>query len=356
MTQVSEQTGLGVTAVARETIPFMSKKRIPLSPDNYRIWFEYFRGGMPELNEHIDALLEEGARFDEKLHRAIYKKFLHRDVSAEEGKKVAAEIKAVNEANEASRNILNPMAQGLGGLSETSVNYRNTLNDITKEAAELAETDDIEKIIKRLMDETSMMASKNHKISKELKKSSVQLDELRQYLETAKTEARIDDLTGLPNRRALNERMTVELKKQKEKGSSCLAIIDIDMFKRINDSYGHTVGDKALRAIAGQISELIRSDDVIYRYGGEEFAMIMSNTTLLQAKKRLEEIRIGIENHEFLVRDIVEVITVSVGIASIDPSGTIESNMQAADDAMYLAKQSGRNNTKTEEDCRSQNA
>lgn len=355
MTQTSDAADLGVTAVARETIPFMSKKRIPLSPNNYQIWFEYFRGNMPELKEHIDMLLEKGASFDEELHRKIYKKFLHRDVSAEEEKKVAAEIKAVKEANEASRNILKPIVKDLGGLSETSVRYSDTLNDMIDEAAELAETDDIEKIIKRLMDETSMMSSENDRINIELKKSTSQLEELRQNLKTAMVEARIDDLTRLPNRRALNERMSDELKNLKAKENSCVAIIDVDWFKRINDCYGHTVGDKALCAIANQIRETIRSTDIIYRYGGEEFAVIMPNTALSKAKKRLEEIRKGIENHEFLIRNIVEKITVSIGIAYIDPSGTIESNLETADDAMYLAKQSGRNNTKTEDDYQRQN-
>jgi diguanylate cyclase len=334
----------------------MSKKGIALSPNNYRIWFEYFRGSMQELKEHIDTLLKDGASFDEELHEEIFNKFLHRDFSAEDEKKLEAEIRAVDEANKASRNILEPIANDLNGLSETGVRYSGKLSDIIEEAAELAETDDIEKIITRLMDETSKMSSENDRMSVELKKSTSQLDELRKNLKSAKVEARIDDLTRLPNRRALNERMTDELKNVTSSTASCVAIMDVDKFKRINDSYGHAIGDKALCAIANQIRESIRSTDIIYRYGGEEFAVIMPNTTLSRATSRLNEIRKGIESHEFCIRDVVEIITVSIGIASIDPSGTITSNFEMADDAMYLAKQSGRNNVKTEEDCRRQNA
>jgi len=355
VTQTDEDSG-SVTSIARETIPFMSKKKVPLSPNNYRIWFEYFRGQMPELKERIDTLLKEGASFDEELHQKIYKQFLQRDIFAEEKKKVEAEIKAVDEASEASRNILKPVVIDLDGLSETGVRYSDTLNDIIEETSELAETDDIEKIIKRLMDETSMMTSKNSKINKELKKSSAQLDQLRQNLKKARNEARIDDLTRLPNRRAMNERITEEIDKLKTQGSSCVAIIDIDMFKRINDTYGHAIGDKALSTIANQIREAISSKDVAYRYGGDEFAVIMPDTTLTQAKKRLEEFRKEVKDHEFIIRSIVEKITVSIGVAYIDSSGTIESNLEAADGAMYLAKQSGRNNIKTKDDYQSQNA
>jgi len=356
VTPIDEDSNGGVTAIARETIPFMSKKKVPLSPNNYRIWFEYFRGHMPELKEHIDMLLKEGANFDEEMHRKIYKQFLHRDISVEEGEKTEAEMKAVDEASKASSNILKPIVIDLGGLSETSVNYSDKLNDIIEEASDLEETDDIEKIIKRLMHETSTMTSKNNKINKQLKQSSAQLEQLRQNLEKARIEARIDDLTRLPNRRAMNERMNQEIEKLKTKGASCVAILDIDKFKRINDSYGHAIGDKALSTIARLIGDAISPKDIVYRYGGDEFAVIMPDTSLTHAKKKLEEIREEVKDHEFMIRDIVEKITVSIGVAYIDHSGTIESNLEAADGAMYLAKQSGRNNIKTEDERQSQNA
>lgn len=340
----------GVTSIAKETILFMSKKGLYLTPNNYRIWFEYFRGSMAELKEALDKMMEENVDFNEMVNAQIYNKFLQRNNSDEDHRKIEAEIRAVDEANRASRAILKPIVKDLGGFSQNSSKYGDTLQDIVDEVAELEETENIENIVKRLMDETKAMSSENSRISTELKKSSKQLAELRENLEAARIEAKIDDLTGLPNRRAFNEKIAEEINRVKAAGNACMIMIDVDRFKRINDIYGHSVGDKALCAITEQINDALGSQDSLFRYGGEEFSVIMSDTSLKKAVKKMDKIRQEIENHEFTVRDFIEKITISIGVININPDGTSESNIERADNAMYLAKRSGRNNTKTEDD------
>ncbi len=354
--QLPKESKGGVTDIARKTIRFMSKRNIPLLPKYYRIWFEYFRGNMAELKEVIDKLLAEDASLNQELHERLYSKFLKRDLLMEDEKKIEAEMKAVEKANTASRKILQPVVKKLGSLSKTNYEYGSRLESFASKISESPDTVDIGDIVKTLVNETSKISSENSRISAELAKSSRKLETLRKNLDSARLEARIDDLTQLQNRRAFNERLAEELNKVKTNGNSCVAIIDIDRFKRINDNYGHIVGDKALCAIAKQINDSLSPEDLVYRYGGEEFTVIMTDTPLNQGLKRLDEIRRAIAEHEFVVRDNVEIITISIGIVTIDPEGTTESCMQMADEAMYLAKKTGRNSVKSENDLKERNA
>ena len=156
--------------------------------------------------------------------------------------------------------------------------------------------------------------------------------------------SRKDGLTGLNNRRTFFE--SADLRRKECKGG-VLLLIDADNFKRINDTYGHLVGDAILVAVVSAIYGQIRQDDTLSRYGGEEFALILPGTPLTSAKKlmvRLKD-RIAAISHTLENKQLVSV-TASIGIASLDGSKHFEypSNLvKAADLALYAAKNSGRN-------------
>jgi len=125
---------------------------------------------------------------------------------------------------------------------------------------------------------------------------------------------------------------------------SCLVMLDIDKFKNINDSYGHTVGDEVIKHIASEIREHVRETDCSGRYGGEEFAILLSDTTLDNAKVFAERLRQAIESATVKYNDIDINYTISMGIAQIDQSiKSAETWLECADAALYKAKQSGRN-------------
>jgi diguanylate cyclase (GGDEF)-like protein len=122
-------------------------------------------------------------------------------------------------------------------------------------------------------------------------------------------------------------------------------MLDIDYFKRFNDSYGHIAGDALLRAVGGFLSSHIRRNDVACRYGGEEFALILLNASLQETLQRAETLRVGIHALNITHEDLpLPAITVSLGVATMPEYGsTAESVLKAADDALYHAKESGRN-------------
>lgn len=155
-----------------------------------------------------------------------------------------------------------------------------------------------------------------------------------------------DTLTGLPNRLAFDERLALEVARmRREKTPLCLAIWDIDHFKRVNDTYGHQAGDKALIVVAKSLNHLIRDVDLAARYGGEEFVMILPRANLQQAFVVLERIREKIADTPFRFKDQPLQITLSCGVAEFGANEDAEAVMTRADEALYRAKGNGRNRT-----------
>ena len=123
-------------------------------------------------------------------------------------------------------------------------------------------------------------------------------------------------------------------------------MIDIDHFKKLNDTYGHIVGDKALVDVSKELKKNLRKIDFVARYGGEEFAVILPSTAIKDAIIVIEKIRQEIFDTDFLVKDKSVEITVSGGVKEFCDGDTIAKVMEKADEALYLAKNSGRNQVK----------
>jgi diguanylate cyclase (GGDEF)-like protein len=156
--------------------------------------------------------------------------------------------------------------------------------------------------------------------------------------------AYIDPLTQTNNRASFNDSVKREISLAKRHGKSLSVIfLDIDHFKAINDQHGHVCGDITLTAAAKWIKEKTRDSDVIYRIGGEEFVVLLSDTCLDGAKLLAERIRMTIEAHT-LAYDMATIkITASMGVASLRDDDTDDSFIKRADDALYKAKKNGRN-------------
>lgn len=159
-------------------------------------------------------------------------------------------------------------------------------------------------------------------------------------------QATTDSLTKLKNRRAFFDNGTRTLAMARSYVADLSVILlDIDLFKKINDTYGHQAGDDALIVVAHILTELARAVDTVARIGGEEFALLLPDTNRLGTAVLAERIRAAIEREQFIVGDKIVPITVSIGIASfgVDPSESIDQLLGVADNRLYLAKNSGRN-------------
>jgi diguanylate cyclase (GGDEF)-like protein len=165
------------------------------------------------------------------------------------------------------------------------------------------------------------------------------LKEKEELEEEVKRLSITDDLTNLYNYRHFYKTLDAEVTRLKrQKTSLSLLMIDLDNFKRYNDLYGHLEGDKVLRKIGEILNHLIRSNvDSAYRYGGDEFASLLIGASIDQALPIAERIRYSIEQAGF------RNTTVSIGVSEFQPEFDVESFVKSADDALYMAKQLGRN-------------
>jgi diguanylate cyclase (GGDEF)-like protein len=153
-----------------------------------------------------------------------------------------------------------------------------------------------------------------------------------------------DPLTGIGNRAAMQSAGRTQIELALRHGlPMSLLLIDIDHFKRINDTYGHAKGDVVLQLLARTIARTVRRSDQAFRYGGEEFVVLLGHTDLAGAEVMAERIRILVAGSRELHRELSEGVTVSVGVGTLREQDTLESLCERADRALYLAKRSGRN-------------
>lgn len=189
---------------------------------------------------------------------------------------------------------------------------------------------------------TDAMLQRVRQTEARLEDAHREAEELRQRLEEARDDATRDPLTSLPNRRALNEAFAEAAKEGKPR---CLAVCDVDRFKLVNDSFGHAVGDRVLKAI-GEALATTCSGHLVARFGGEEFAVLFNDLTLAEAQALLEQARVTVANKRYRLRETdapLGSVTFSGGLITVASSESLEEAFARADALLYAAKNSGRN-------------
>ncbi|MDX1334919.1 MAG: diguanylate cyclase, partial [Gammaproteobacteria bacterium] len=196
-----------------------------------------------------------------------------------------------------------------------------------------------------------METEREERTSDEIKELSAQLDTfqsevstLHKKLEQAREAATQDALTGLPNRMAYDERIHEEIERSRRyQRPLSLAIIDVDFFKKINDKFGHPAGDKVLKILAEVFKKRTRDSDFVARMGGEEFMLVLTETSADDALAVTDKLRGVIEQANFHFRDTAVPVTVSCGITDYSEGDSVEELYSRADEALYEAKEGGRN-------------
>jgi diguanylate cyclase (GGDEF)-like protein len=187
-------------------------------------------------------------------------------------------------------------------------------------------------------------ASRVTSLHLQLAEQRTQLEGLNQELAAI---ARRDPLTGLRNRRALDEDLALlEARVTRYGHRYCMALLDVDLFKSYNDTYGHLAGDQILQAVASKLQEQARGGDALYRYGGEEFLCVFPEQSLATGTLAVERMRISLKRLAIPHADNpFGVLTISAGMSVMDPGHIRSANevLKEADEALYRAKQLGRN-------------
>lgn len=199
-----------------------------------------------------------------------------------------------------------------------------------------------------LMGEFRALADEHLKLMRQLTKIAKISDRMqtdtRQMARALHAASQTDPLTELPNRRQMIERLEAELCRiGRSGGGFALIMLDIDHFKEVNDAFGHAAGDHVLVETAGLLRRNLRGHDLCARWGGEEFLILLPDTDQIQAEAVAEKLREIIARHPIAHQDHDIVVTLSLGVAAYREGRTADACIQAADDALYIAKRAGRN-------------
>jgi diguanylate cyclase len=246
----------------------------------------------------------------------------------------------------ASSETLNVQLVGEMKAMGESVESDGDLQQIRRQVR--SRLDSIERHLQEFREREATLAAAMRARNDQMRARIVELEgEAKRLHSQLKDEQRLstlDALTQIPNRLAYETRIDEELKRwQRFKQPTCIAVWDVDHFKRINDTYGHRAGDRVLRTVAECLAGRVRSTDFIARYGGEEFVGIFPGTTLESALRVMDELRVAIGKIGFHFRGTPVSITASSGVTALLPGDSPGAAFDRADKALYEAKERGRN-------------
>jgi diguanylate cyclase len=255
------------------------------------------------------------------------------------------------QAQEEMRKMLATFIERLSQITESTGSFHEHLENsarLIEQAKSLAE---IAPVLKDVVGATRNMAH-DSKISRDelvtmrerALATETEIQKLHQELDRVSAQARHDPLTGALNRKGLDEAVDREVSNVRRKDTPlCVALLDIDNFKKLNDSMGHATGDVALAHLASVARECMRPQDTLARYGGEEFVILLPDTPLDKGIEAMTRLQRELTKNFFLAGSEKVLITFSAGVAQLDKDEKGADAIKRADQAMYLAKRAGKN-------------
>lgn len=220
-------------------------------------------------------------------------------------------------------------------------------SQIAQQVSAVPDTADPATMVAALEGIAQEMIARGNEFAAEMKRSEAETESLRKELEKARHDADVDHLTGLPNRRAFESLLDRHFREARQEAENlCVAFCDIDHFKRVNDTHGHDTGDRVIRAIGEALARITNDNCHVARQGGEEFVMLFRGKTPQEAWDKLDAVRENFGSRNFVNRSTEEPIgqiTFSGGIADVFAYANPRDALKAADEALYRAKEGGRN-------------
>ena len=258
---------------------------------------------------------------------------------------------SLNDAKTTLKSLMTTFIDRLGNLTESTGDYHRKIEGYSQRIGKTNNLTDLSHLLDDIMQDTRVIqasALRSHEelltTKKQADKAENRIKELEQELMQVSELVREDQLTGALNRRGLDEAVDVELKRSdRNRTPLSLALIDIDDFKKLNDTLGHQVGDLALTHLTQVIKETVRPTDAVGRYGGEEFVVILPDTDLNAAVEIIQRLQRDLTKKFFLHNNEKVLVTFSAGVALRGEAEDQEDWLGRADKAMYQAKQTGKN-------------
>ncbi|MDB2410291.1 GGDEF domain-containing protein [Pseudomonadales bacterium] len=329
-----EDTALASRYV-KQALPMMIKNKIAPNPCNFALWYAYVSNRDLLLNKKLDTTLKEKGTCPEVVSRDLFKKHV-----------IKEEIALQKNLQDSLSNVV----QELVGNVNNTKNQTNTYNQYLETSLTeiLADPDPIhvQETVKNLIKTTKDASHLANDFQSQLQSAEEEIAALKQQLDQREEDAYLDALTKVGNRRAFDRRL-VELF-QTTDNDTTLVLVDLDHFKKLNDTYGHLMGDKVLQGVAKVMQKACPDNALAARYGGEEFAFLIQGNA---------DIGANIAEHtrqllgKLLLRkksdgQVIDNITASFGVVQRNDGEYPEQLIERADKALYQAKEAGRNRVK----------
>ena len=315
---------------SEHTHDFLSSHLIAPTPVNYSVVYLYISNENEMLSAAIDKKLQQGELITADFMADLFKRYVSLSQQVENTVLAPFELTLSKTLEQISKQMSN---------EDKAVNNLQKLDEILAKSKNNTSMDNI---VSYLFNTINSTKSQHEALSQKLSTTQTEINQLKDKLASSRQEALVDSLTGLLNRRGCDEKLQ---NLNHDDTHSSLAI-DIDHFKKVNDTFGHFIGDKVIQRIAKTIKNHIGEQDLAVRFGGEEFVVVMANTPIAEAKDIAESIRLSISKLKLKQRDTntyLPPISVSIGIAQNDNISDWPTLFEQADNALYQAKNSGRN-------------
>jgi diguanylate cyclase len=319
----------------RLALGHMGKHPAAFNPLTFTLWYEYAASINPELITALDLALTKPAPIDDALVHKLYEEHIV-SVDAEAVERIGVDMERL------MRSVVHTASQtghhaGAFGAQLTGLTEALAANDAEALAPKLSE----------VLASASVMKNSVDSLQKKVSASQEEIARLRGDLERARGEALLDPMTGIFNRRGFEQKLQALITGNRTSDDThCLVMLDIDHFKKVNDTHGHLMGDRVIQAV-GEILRVSVTQEAhaAARYGGEEFAILMPSASVDQSASLAESVRERTKAIKIRKRDTQEVlfsVTLSGGVASLQPGDDAAALIARADAALYQAKQTGR--------------
>ena len=323
--------------LARRVIEAMEESGIWPTPLNFEIWVHYLGDPEGPLGREIKRLLAASEPFTEATADMLAAEYLPRGRLTEE----------IRDAGRVLDRELSSVSEAIANAHKSQVAYGDTLDKAATSIESVGDGAGLKAIVSGLTSATRKVQRENQTLEKRLDASTREVARLREHLEQVRRDAMTDALTNLANRKAFDEHLEAACAQAESGGGALtLAVLDIDHFKRFNDTWGHQTGDQVLRYVASVMGRMASAPRIAARYGGEEFAMIFPQESHAQVEKALEGIRKEIASRSLRRRstdDELGAVTLSAGFALRRPGESASALLDRADAALYASKHAGRN-------------
>jgi len=319
----------------RMILPLLSKQAAGFHPISYALWYECAAGINPALKQEVDTIIASGQPLDDDLVSSLYEKHISKRDDA-----VTTKLRTELER------MLHDLSKAANTTGEHASEYSKSLGGFSAQLKPGIDPEQLKMAVQSMLEKTEQMCARTSELELQLQDSGHEVEVLRTELVRAKGEALTDPLTSIANRRGFMKAIeTVQSAKDNAFSKSCLIAVDIDHFKKCNDTYGHLFGDKVIRSVAQILRKMIKGQDTAARIGGEEFVVFLPDTPVDGARKLAEHIRTTIAAGRISTANQGEVgnITISLGVTDYQAGDTIETFLARADKALYASKTSGRN-------------